>query len=392
MFGFLPGPTSCTRQCCAQHYSAHFCGLCNRLRQDYGLWARWLINRDSTFLSLLGSSQLPQPPKSQLATCCNPYAAPKALNQEGLTVHYAAAVTLCGLQAKLEDEIEDEQGLRRHAATMLMRSLDGATGLALERLHGMDFPVHTLRSSLAGQQRIEKQGADLFTAAQPTAQAYAEICAHTARIVGAAENVPLLHRMGHALGTLIYTEDAWSDRAADLRRGRYNPLLHATASTWEKARLLVQQELQTLQDVLQQLPLLRYKELLQSVLIHGSQQRMEPLLASVGGAPLPPPSTPSVPPPVPPLQPGQRPSPQKPLPPPPKRSFRQRCSDGFNSCCDCCGNGCDCTHCCDCINCLRAGKGGRSCCSTKSQCIDCNPCDGDGCECCGCDCCPCDCS
>ena len=109
---YLPGP----RMCCpkaASMYRAHFCGLGTNLHRHYGLWARGLVNRDSTFLTLLGGALTRDAPSFEEAMCCNPLATPRALLSDGPVIQYAGAVTLCALNAKLDDDVLDEHGWRR---------------------------------------------------------------------------------------------------------------------------------------------------------------------------------------------------------------------------------------------------------------------------------------
>jgi hypothetical protein len=58
MFGFLDYPCTCLSDDARSIYRAHFCGLCNALRHDYGLPARLLTNRDGTFISQSSTFEL----------------------------------------------------------------------------------------------------------------------------------------------------------------------------------------------------------------------------------------------------------------------------------------------------------------------------------------------
>lgn len=84
MFGFLPGICrhvsfrSVGKQLANpdQLYQAHFCGLASALERNYGYLSRLLINRDSTFLTLLGEGLLKVEREGLLTftrvRCCSP--------------------------------------------------------------------------------------------------------------------------------------------------------------------------------------------------------------------------------------------------------------------------------------------------------------------------------
>jgi hypothetical protein len=346
MFGFLPGASSCRRCVDTETYRAHFCGLSNRLSHDYGLWSRWLINRDSAFVALLGSAQQQQAPECSLGTCCNPWVTPYPLHQQGTMVSYAAAVTLCGLSAKLDDEVDDERGLRRSLAKGLRAALSEPIGLAIELLHGLQFPVNQVRAALSGQGANEHPNATWTDAAEATAAAYEAILSHTAELAQQPSNIPLLARLGRALGRLIYAEDAWSDQAKDQRLGRFNLFLLGRGQEFVT---FVQSELAILRELFQLLHLQRHESLLESILVQGSTDRMAPALRSQGVM----------------IDEDEEKKPDTCL------RIRDRC----DRCCWGCGNH-RCWNGCDCGN----GPSGCDCCDSGG-CDGCESCDCGGCDC-----------
>jgi hypothetical protein len=349
MFGFLPGASACCQQSAAV-YRAHFCGLGTSLHERHGAWARWLVNRDSTLLTLLGSALAPCSPPTRLATCCNRFAMPRLLLDDSSVMQYVSAVTVCGLSAKLDDEIEDEAGWRRRAARLLSRCLDEPVSDALGLLHGMGFPVQQVRAHLAGQKSVEIQGQNLARCARPTSAAYGEIVSHLAYVAGVPQARDGLREIGESLGFLVYARDAWDDWARDKRRGQFNPLQAFPQLMGRREAVLpsMRAAVERMRAVLAALPLRRHRDLVASVLVGGAEQRLAQV-ADGGG-----------------FESRPRPSLEKAK----DRSKQQR-----TSCWDGC---CDCGHCCDVIQCCKPGKGGSH--------LDCNPCDGDGCGCCGCDC------
>lgn len=361
MFGFLPGPKACCAKAAAC-YRAHFCGLCNTMRKDYGLWARGLINRDSTFLAVLGGAQQVKPLAASSATCCNPWAAPRDLFQDGTAMQYAAAVTLCGLGTKLEDDRADERGPRRWLAALGARACDGPVSRAVGLLHSLDFPVGKVMRAMREDALQARCGLTLEEAAQPTALSYGEIVAHTGVLANVGDAaLTALRDIGERLGFLIYAKDAWEDWEQDWQRGRFNPLHHLEHREDRLAAVLplVTRALASLRSSFERLPLHRNRDLLSSMLVDGSETSMQKALHIQGSGD------------------GDE-----------KKKSKRRKKEGCCERCDC-GGGCDCTDCC----CRCVSRPGRSGGNGPGHCgpCDCNPCDGDGCECGGCDC-GCDCS
>lgn len=211
MFGYLPGPAVCCQEA-ASVYRAHFCGLGTSLHRHHGAWARWLVNRDSTFLALLGSALAEAPPALCRTTCCNRFATPRDLVADNAVLQYTSAVTLCGLDAKLDDDASDERGWRRWLARSASRALDTPVSDALGLLHALRFPVVQVRDWMSGQKQIEQAAsASLHDCSAPTRAAYAEITAHLAHVAEAPQAGTALRQLGENLGLLIYAQDAWDD-------------------------------------------------------------------------------------------------------------------------------------------------------------------------------------
>lgn len=347
MFGFLQSPG---RACCSSEshlWRGYFCGLANTLHRDYGRWARFLVNRDSTFLSLLGG--ISSPPPTRLATCCNPVGPLRPVCDQGWHVQYAAAVTICALSAKLSDDASDERGPRRWAAQLLGAGLTIPTDRAIATLNSANFPTARIQSLLHGRTAIESGRPTPVIAAEPTARAYGEITAFT----GHFQDAPLrdtLRRIGHSLGRLIYWDDAWRDAPADQRRKRFNVLAYTPAP---ELRGAMHHEFQQLTSLTASLPDSPAKPILLSTLRHtatripGEEAVPGPLIMSMATGN--------------------------------KSQVKKKRDHWWDTCFDCC-------HCGDCSP--SCGRGGSGSCADKA--CDCGPGDSGCCDCCPCD--GCDCS
>jgi len=281
MFGFLNAPCSCFAPGQHRIYNGFFCGLCNALAREYGWLSRFLINRDSTFIAILAGAQLQEPPQPNLATCCNPLSKKRALYESGLFADYAAAVTLCGLRSKLEDDVRDEAAPRKWLAQVLSKICRDRFDKAWQTLARLEFPLDSVATQLKKQQELEKntlyrRSGNLWTVSEPSAHALGHIFSHTAVIAGNTASEEALYESGHALGRLIYILDSYSDYEKDQLNGRFNPLFAGPfqkLTTAENRRELLRPEilncLNRLGDAFMRVKLHRFQEVLRLILLKG---------------------------------------------------------------------------------------------------------------------------
>lgn len=301
------------------------------MHQDFGPWTRFLINRDSTFLALLGG--LTQEGPSRMATCCNPLAPAKRIYDSGLHMEYAADVTLCALDMKLCDDAADERFARRILSRVGSRSFSYAKDRAIARLNWGGFPTAEVAESILGQEQIEATNPKALAAAQPTAEAYGEILAFSHRFRADKGTEPVLRRLGISLGRLIYWDDAWNDWKKDQQQGRFNPLQNSPP---EEIRELMVAEFTQFEKAVQSLATSPASSTLNGI-IEQTRLRLPLAEATPGGS---------------------------------RRKKKPR-KEGSNKCfqhCDCCPCG-DCGSPKGCDACFDCGPGDTGCC-------DCCPCDG----------------
>ncbi|WP_435892575.1 DUF5685 family protein [Oceaniferula spumae] len=331
MFGFLYAPAPSCGSSAKSLYQSIFCGLSCQLSADYSPAARFLVNRDSTFLALAGSALADIDTPMLERTCCNPLAKRKPVSCHAPSLSYAAAVTVSGLAAKLDDNTQDERGWRKQLPRLASSTLAPARDKAIGVLNSAQFPTMELIDHLGQQESIEQGKAGFMAASEPTAQAYGRIFSHLAEIhLRPLAKLPLF-RLGSSLGRLIYWKDALDDWQDDQRRGRFNPLNHQSP---DELPDLVRAEFDQLQTATAEIPWRRHSGLIGSVIGHTVHHHQEMLGGpGIGGG-------------------------------------KKKKKD--HSWLDCWG--CDCC-CCDCGSCSTGADASGGCCS--------------GCDCCPCDCCSC---
>jgi len=303
---------------------------------------RFLVNRDATFLSLLGNGLAQTPSSAVTTTCCNPFGKPRQVVQDGDAVSYAAAVTMCGLQAKLEDEITD-RGRRpsRYALQGLQDILTRPISKAQHELRQAGFPVEEVKEALHEQPRLEQEARDsgipqMEALSRPSAFTFGKIVRHTGQ-----QAQDSLEAIGQGLGSLIYSLDAFMDRKRDARSGQFNPFL-LQPSLAQALPESIDDQLNQITVKFASLPLTNHREVLEAILGRNLQRTCMSVMNET--------------------PPGVH-------PPSGKKKKKKRQSD--SACCECV----DCFYCCDC-------NSGDVCCDGDLNCCDC---DGGCCD-CGCDC------
>jgi len=311
-----------------------------------------LVNRDAGFLALLGLSLEQSEPRWHESTCCNPFAGKFGMVSDHPAVMHAAAVSVCGLAVKLDDDIEDEGPVRGALAQMGKLISRPAEDHAIARLNNTDFPTERVRACLGRQSAVESQSA--IEADGPTAEAFGEITAHLARLVdqpsgqGSLNCERRLRELGRSLGSLVYWRDAWDDRRKDAARGRFNPFQEVSTGTIQ-AR--VTEVWNDFGSALEALPLVRHETLFQQLQLstqarHSSFLGIENALSSASS------------------ERGKVRRSQK------SRRGKSSIRSKLESCCDSCS-------CCN-----YSSSPGKAC---GDACCDCGPTDSGCCDCCPCD-------
>ena len=378
MFGYLPAPCRCQIGDRIDLYRSTFCGLCNALAEHYGQPARFLTNRDSAFVALLAAAQASEPPAATLSTRCRPWRRPLPVFERGPIPAYAAAVTLCGFQAKLVDERADERGLRAVGSRLLAALSRPRFDRAQAILVASGFPVNDARHQLDQQASIEARvagGLAPAEAVEATGRAFGAILAHTARLAGKNGNAAPLYRVGYSLGALVYTLDAYQDFHEDGRRGHFNYLAALTGPSQgdnlrqvrRLAREIAFGRLRQIRQAWQGVELLHYRSVLEAVLLTGLSARTVRVLTPGSGRSL-----------------ADGYEEQKDDEESNSASQSTDCCEGRSACFCPSGDNGGCCYCCDCIHCCGQG--------TDSGCCDCGNCDCGNCDCGNCDCSGCDCN
>lgn len=199
-------------------YKAVYCSLCKYTGKEYGIFTRFILNYDFVFAALLKLSLEDGFDGVKKGRCvCNPlkkcnYC--KSLSE----FDYPSAAALIMLKYKLNDDIEDEKGLKKAAARFLSLLFRPAFKKAGNRYPETE---KTAREYFEDQKKSES----LFSGSLDT------VSAPTSRFLSAVlpelsedeREKRVLSELGNHIGRFIYIADAYNDLEEDIKKGSFNP-------------------------------------------------------------------------------------------------------------------------------------------------------------------------
>ncbi len=224
MFGYVKAYTPELRMREHEFYRAVYCGLCKSMKKLTGAASTFTLSYDMVFLALCRMAVTGDRYEVTVERCgMNPFRRKKrATMSDGEELRYAASVSALLSYHKLSDDKNDEKGIKRLCASLL---LPGAE----RRLRRASLPrelADAVEEELMALCELENKrlpsvdgGADIF------GRLLGRIFAHGIEGDGAR----ILFEVGKGVGRFIYVIDAADDADEDAESGRYNPLL----ALWE---------------------------------------------------------------------------------------------------------------------------------------------------------------
>lgn len=217
MFGYVRPIRGSLEDEAFSRYQAAYCGLCERLGRRLGYRARFTVNYDLTFLSLLLGS-LEGAPGSRMCRCPARPWRKKCCRQGGEALDLSADLCVILTWHKLRDAVADEPPLRACMARLGARLLRRAYRRAAAYRPEEDALV---REKLTLLRDFERAGCDSL---DRTADAFASILRVGALCSKDEKMRRVLAELLYHLGRYIYLTDALDDLPHDCRVGAYNVL------------------------------------------------------------------------------------------------------------------------------------------------------------------------
>lgn len=218
MFGYI---RACKPEMRIKEYELYkvvYCSLCKELGKSYGIFARFTLSYDFTFLALLSMSLNENCCGLKQGVCtCNPLKKCTYLESlDELKMPAAAAMILN--YYKLVDNLRDEKGIKRLGFKLIKPFFSSAYKKAKKSYPQLDKIVS---GYIENQFKVEAENCtDIDIAAEPTA-----ICMSQIFSMLSSDQIQkrCLERMGYSIGRYIYILDAAVDLNDDVKFSRYNP-------------------------------------------------------------------------------------------------------------------------------------------------------------------------
>ena len=213
-----------------EYYRAVYCGLCRTMGKCTGQCSRMTLSYDMTLFALVRMALTGEKPTVSPRRCIahplrrRPMAAPS----DGLALcAYTSAILA---YHKLKDDLRDERGLKRTAATALSPFVSPMRRRALKKgFVDMDRGVHRAMNALCELEASRPPSVD-----EP-ATLFGELMGELLAYGLEGNQAKLAHTIGLRVGRWVYIVDAADDYAEDVKQRRYNPLacLYGTAAADE---------------------------------------------------------------------------------------------------------------------------------------------------------------
>ncbi len=247
-------------------YHAYYCGLCQKLREKYGVTGQLSLSYDMTFLLMLLTGLYE--PETTVGSCrCVAHPFEKHEIRTNLFTEYIADMNVLFTCYKCQDDWEDERKLTR----LIYGKLLSGKGRQLSSCYGEK--IRSISLLMQDFAEAEREGtADIDTMAGLFGKVMAQIVA--CREDEWSEN---LSRLGFYLGKFIYLLDAYEDVEEDIRKGNYNPLKrkYEEPDFEEECRTILTMMMSECCKEFEKLPILENVEILRNILYSGVWCRYE---------------------------------------------------------------------------------------------------------------------
>ena len=202
-----------------EYYRAVYCGLCRTMGTCTGQCSRMTLSYDFTLFALARMALTGETVTFKHRRCIAHPLRKRPMAESTPALRLCAYASAILAHHKVKDDLRDERGLKRTAATAVSPFTSSMRRRAVKQGYGdMDRGV-----CLAMQELGELETARLPSVDGP-ATLFGELMGKTLAYGLEGNTAKLAHAMGLHLGRFVYILDAADDYAEDMEKGRYNPL------------------------------------------------------------------------------------------------------------------------------------------------------------------------
>ena len=219
MYGYLRIHTPELKVREHEYYRGVYCGLCRTMGTCTGQCSRMTLSYDFTLFALARMALTGETVTFKHRRCIAHPLRKRPMAESTPALRLCAYASAILAHHKVKDDLRDERGLKRTAATAVSPFTSSMRRRAVKQGYGdMDRGV-----CLAMQELGELETARLPSVDQP-ATLFGELMGKTLAYGLEGNTAKLAHAMGLHLGRFVYILDAADDYAEDMEKGRYNPL------------------------------------------------------------------------------------------------------------------------------------------------------------------------
>ncbi|WP_455582259.1 DUF5685 family protein [Dysosmobacter sp.] len=216
MFGYVRPPLESLPQPERDRFQRAYCGLCHTLGQRYGQAARFILNYDFTYLTILLAS--PTEAETLQARCPVSPIRPRAYRKTDDAAALAADESVILAYWQLRDGVADHDWLHGMKYLGVSKILEPAYRRAARIRPAFD---QTVRRQL---QLLEKLEQEQCPSMDQAADAFAVLLEHSADQIEDPLRRRVVRQMLYHLGRWVYLVDAADDLKKDAKSGNYNPV------------------------------------------------------------------------------------------------------------------------------------------------------------------------
>jgi hypothetical protein len=202
-----------------EYYRAVYCGLCRTMGKCTGQCSRMTLSYDFTLFALVRMALTGETVTVRSRRCMAHPLRKRPMAESTPALRLCAYASAILAHHKVKDDLRDERGLKRTAATVLSPFTASMRRRAVKEGYGdMDSGV-----CLTMKEMWEMETSRLPSVDGP-ASLFGELMGKTLAYGLEGNTAKLAHAVGLHLGRFVYILDAADDYAEDMEKGRYNPL------------------------------------------------------------------------------------------------------------------------------------------------------------------------
>ena len=155
MFGYIRPKHAELKVRESEYYRAVYCGLCHAMRHVTGAFSRVTLSYDFVFLAIVRMGLIGEVPAFEQKRCFVHPTRKRPTACENETLRYCAGAAALLSYGKCRDDLQDETGLRRLGAWLLLPFLAHARRRALKKIAGLSVLEEQIAACLAEIAAIE---------------------------------------------------------------------------------------------------------------------------------------------------------------------------------------------------------------------------------------------